>query len=257
MVKVWAGAGSHRHRYIKRSLPSLFDSQLPANAWVVLVDDISSDPRTVRLLEECAAQYPRVELWRNRERLGPNKGQEVNFLRLVDRFPTAEWFALCDDDVIYHPGWLQRTLTVALEARARGVNGIFTAFNVPFRPSYRSLRLPTSEVLFKERQAALNWVVPRDVYEQIGPFRDKGIAYDTEYCDRMAAHDLPVICLRPSWVQNIGYFGAYQSGSDYTAADYVGTRDWWLRSRDVALTAERVVRAIGSPIKRRIVQRLR
>src|SRR4029453_6951421 len=150
MVKIWAGAGSHRHRYIKRSLPSLFESDLPDNARVVLVDDMSSDRRTVRLMEECAARDPRVELWRNPERLGPNKGQEVNFLRVVDRFPNAGWFALCDDDIIYHPGWLQRTLTVAVEARARGITGIFTALNVPVRPSYRSVRLPTSEVLFKE-----------------------------------------------------------------------------------------------------------
>jgi hypothetical protein len=143
-----------------------------------------------------------------------------------------------------------------VEARARGITGIFTALNVPVRPSYRSVRLPTSEVLFKERQAALNWVLPREVYEQVGPFRDKGIAYDTEYCDRLTALDLPVICLRPSWVQNIGYFGAYQRGTTYTAPDFVGSRDWWLRGRDVALTAERVMRAVGSPIKRGILRRL-
>jgi GT2 family glycosyltransferase len=228
MVKIWVGIGSHRYGYLKRSLPSLLGSELPSNAKVVLVDDRSSDPRAQRLMAECAERCARVELWTNSERLGPNKGQEVNFRRLTERFPDASYFVLCDDDIIYQPGWLQRTLTVAEEAAAAGLNGIFTALNVPFRSSYREVRLPTSDVLLKERQAALNWVVPRAIYERVGPFRDTGIAYDTEYCDRLAALRLPVICLKPSWVQNIGYFGAYQSGTIYTAPDFVGRRGLYL-----------------------------
>ena len=85
----------------------------------------------------------------------------------------------------------------------------------------------------------MNWFIPRDVYDQIGPFRDKGIAYDTEYCDRMAALKLPVICIKPSYVQNIGYHGAYQSDESYTANDYVGDLDLYLRTRDLWYGAKR------------------
>ncbi len=237
LVKVWAGAGTHRHRYIGRSLPSLLRSDLPENVRVIIADDQSSDPRVLALLDMCAKSDSRVELWKNPERMGPNKGQEYNFARMVERFPDATLFAICDDDIIYHPGWLQRLIKVREEALAVGLTGVFTALNVPFRPSFGAKTLPTSEVLLKERQAALNWLVPKDVYERIGPFRDRGIAYDTEYCDRMAALQIPVVCLKPSYVQNIGYVGAYQSSDVYVAPDYVGTRDWWLRSRDVAFKA--------------------
>ena len=51
MVKIWAGKGSHRYRYLKRSLPSLFRSALPDNACVILIDDQSSDERAVHLWE--------------------------------------------------------------------------------------------------------------------------------------------------------------------------------------------------------------
>jgi hypothetical protein len=84
----------------------------------------------------------------------------------------------------------------------------------------------------KNRQAALNWLLPREVYRWVGPFRDAGIAYDTEYCDRMAALGIPVFCLKPSYVQNIGYSGAYQTDDSYTARDFVGRRDLWLLARD-------------------------
>jgi hypothetical protein len=44
---------------------------------------------------------------------------------------------------------------------------------------------------------------------------------------------LPVICLKPSYVQNIGYFGAYQNSNALKAYDYVGRRDAYLLSRDL------------------------
>jgi GT2 family glycosyltransferase len=222
LVKTWSSRASHRFRYIRRSLPDLLASDLPDTAHVIVVDDVSDDPRLLALLERLAAVDRRVEVWRNPRRLGPNGGQEYNVPRLLERHPDAEFLVFCDDDVVYHRGWLQRTVQVAHEARAAGLRGVFTALNVPYRQAYDSRRLPTSEVLLKERQAALNWVVPREIYDEVGPFKDAGIAYDTEYCDRMAALKLPVICLKPSWVQNIGYFGAYQSGTTYTAPDYVG-----------------------------------
>jgi hypothetical protein len=92
--------------------------------------------------------------------------------------------------------------------------------------------LATSEVLLKERQAALNWLLPREVYEEVGPFRDTGVAYDTDYTNRLIAHGLPVICMRPSYVQNIGYHGAYQNSDALAAPDFVGRRDLYLIGRD-------------------------
>ena len=41
------------------------------------------------------------------------------------------------------------------EAKKIGLRGIFTALNAPFRPTTSTLCLPTSDVLLKERQAAL------------------------------------------------------------------------------------------------------
>ena len=75
-------------------------------------------------------------------------------------------------------------------------------------------------------------LVPHDVYDKVGPFRDTGIAFDTDYCNRMTAFGLPVICLKPSWVQNIGYHGMYQHSDALAARDYVGRRDLYLYSRD-------------------------
>lgn len=249
MVKVWAGQEKYDLRYIRRSLPSLLNSRLPAEARVIFVNDLSPNPFIVPYLDDLARKFPNVEIWTNPERLGPNKGQEYNFAKLVERFPDAPYFVTCDDDIIYHPGWLQRLIQAHREANETGLRGVFTALNVPIRPSYSSVKLPSTEVLLKERQFALNWFIPRDVYEQVGPFVDAGIAYDTEYCRRLAAHNLPVVCMKPSYVQNIGYHGAYQDGELFTARDYVGRRDLYLRSRDVWYYAKRRFMTVARAIK--------
>jgi glycosyltransferase involved in cell wall biosynthesis len=239
MIKVWAGNDPHDFRYIRRSLPSLLNSDLPREARVLLINDCSPDPRLQGYLERLAAANPNVEVRVNPRRMGPNEGQQYNFPRVVEQFPDAPFYVLCDDDIIYHPGWLQRLIQVYNEARAAQLTGVFTALNVPARPSYRSVRLPTSEVLLKERQMALNWLVPREVYEAVGPFRVTGLAYDHDYGLRLAALGLPVICLKPSYVQNIGYKGAYQSDDSLTATDYVGRLDWYLRLRDFGYSLRR------------------
>lgn len=236
LIKTWAGEGRHDFRYIRRSLPSLLASDLPDGTRVVIADDCSTDPRLGPFLRGLAEADPRVELWTNPQRMGPNGGQAYNVPRLIERFPEARLIGLCDDDVVYHPGWLKRLVRVAHEAASEGLNGIFSAINFPTRPSYASRRLPTSEVLLKERQAAFNWLLPRDVYERVGPFRDVGVAFDTDYANRMAALGIPVICLKPSYVQNIGYLGAYQSNNQHTARDYVGNLGWYLRAHSMAWT---------------------
>jgi glycosyltransferase involved in cell wall biosynthesis len=239
LVKVWAGSEAHDFRYIKRSLTSLLASDLPKGAHVILVDDQSTHPGALQLLQKLARDDSRVELWRNPERMGPNRGHAYNFPLVVDKFPDARFYVINDDDVIYHPGWLQRVLAVYDEAKQAGLEGVFAALNIPFRESYKEVKLPTSSVLLKQRQMALNWVIPRAVYERVGPFRDVGIAYDSDYTSRMMELGIPVICLKPSYTQNIGYFGAYQNNDKGRALDYVGRRDFYLWSRDMVFGVRR------------------
>src|SRR5258706_10434013 len=78
LVKVWGGQQPHDFRYIRRSLPSLLQSDLPDGARVIIVDDCSPDPRIRGFLEECAAAYGKVALWTNPRRLGPNGGHAYN-----------------------------------------------------------------------------------------------------------------------------------------------------------------------------------
>jgi glycosyltransferase involved in cell wall biosynthesis len=225
LVKVWAGTQSYDFRYIQRSLPSLLQSDLPDCAHVIIVNDCSPDPRLHGFLKECAAHFARVTLWMNPYRMGPNNGHAYNVPKVVELFPQAPFYVFCDDDVLYHPGWLTRLIQTYHEARQEGIEGIFTALNVPARPTSSTRLLPTSEVMLKRRQFALNWLVPAEIYHKVGPFRTADIAFDTDYCQRLNAQGFWIVCLKPSYVQNIGLRGFYHSDNTHDifyAQDYVG-----------------------------------
>jgi hypothetical protein len=59
---------------------------------------------------------------------------------------------------------------------------------------------------------------------------------------------LPVICMKPSLVQNIGYRGLYQRDESMRAHDFVGRRAAWLVLRDILYAARRWIIDTGERI---------
>jgi len=252
LVKIWAGSQPHDMRYIRRSIPSLLASNLPSQAKIFLVNDCSTNPELMPFLKKAIQGHNQAQIITNEKNMGPNDGHVHHVPLLWEKFPQAPYMVCCDDDIIYHPDWLNRLISVYEESKKLGIKGIFSALNVPTRSHYDKAHLPTSEVLIKERQMALNWLIPRDVYDTVGPFRNTGIAYDSDYCDRMALLHLPVICLKPSYVQNIGYHGAYAYDELGTARDYVGRLDIYLIFREYLYKFRRRIINAGKRIGNRI-----
>jgi GT2 family glycosyltransferase len=71
---------------------------------LIVVDDASTDPRVVVLLDDLARTWPNVLLLRNEENLG--------FVRSVNRAVerTRGHFVLLNTDVVVPPGWLERLM---------------------------------------------------------------------------------------------------------------------------------------------------
>lgn len=222
VMKTWAGSQAHDFDYVSRSIPSLLRSGLPDGADVVIFDDASTDPRMRPFLESIAKADGRVRLVLNETNKGPNRGQADAYEQVTAEYPDAPFFVNVDDDVVYHPGWLQRLIAVREDVVPQGHDGVYSALNMPFRPAHRTLCTSRGTVLLKWKQPALNWLIPREVYDRVGPFEDEGVAYDTVYSHWMRLHGLSVVCLRPSLVQNIGTYGAYSRDDTTTATDFVG-----------------------------------
>jgi glycosyltransferase involved in cell wall biosynthesis len=225
VMKVWAGSEAHDFEYVRRSIPSLLRSALPRGAEVLLFDDCSTDPRLAAFLRDVASRDSRVRVFTNATNKGPNRGQADAFVTVAAEYADAPFFMNVDDDVVYHRQWLTRLLEAKDELECLGLTGILTALNMPFRAPCAEVRTANHRYLLKWKQPALNWLIPRDVYCRVGPFADDGIAYDTVYSHWLRLHGLPIICVTPSYVQNIGTFGAYSKDGTTTAHDFVGEDD--------------------------------
>jgi len=225
VMKTWAGADPRDFEYAQRSLPSLLKSDLPEGTEVVIFDDCSTDPRLGLFLKELADQDKRVRLFCHSVNKGPNRGQAEAYVEVARMFPDAPLFVNVDDDVIYHRSWLRRLLEAKHVLNGYGMSGILTALNMPFRRPFARLKAEGGTYLFKWKQPALNWLISREIYERVGPFVDEGIAYDTVYSHWLRLHGYPIICLKPSYAQNIGAHGAYSVDGTTTADDFVGEGD--------------------------------
>jgi hypothetical protein len=223
-MKLWAGAEAHDFDYIARSLPSLLHSELPEGVEVLLFDDASTDPRLQALLHQ-VGNDPRVRVFTNTVNKGPNKGQADAYAQVEAEYPDAPYFINVDDDVVYNRRWLTRLLVARDELGSAGLSGVYTALNMPFRRPYATVRTRSGTYLLKWKQPALNWLIPREVYNRTAKFADEGIAYDTAYSHWLRLRGYPIICVTPSYVQNVGTFGAYSRDKTTTAEDFIGEGD--------------------------------
>lgn len=122
------------------------------------------------------------------EKPGPNLGQVDAYAFVEAVYPDAQFFVNVDDDVIYNPHWFSKLLEAQKELQAFGLNGIFTALNMPWRKPFAELHTQANTYLLKWKPPALNWLIPRRVYDRVGPFVDDGIAYDTSYSQWLQLH---------------------------------------------------------------------
>lgn len=222
VIKTWAGEAPHDMDYITRSIPSLLASDLPDNVDIIIYDDCSPNPAIRDFLGSAARSDKRLRIIFGEQNKGPNLGQQDIYKQIVAEYSDAPFYLNADDDVVYHRQWLNK-LTSAYEAcRQMGRNGVFTALHMPFRRHFETLSAGGSRLYLKWKQPALNWLIPRDLYEEVGPFRDEGIAYDTVFSHWMRLKGYPIFCMSPSHVQNIGLLGAYATDDTTTALDFAG-----------------------------------
>lgn len=222
VIKTWAGEAPHDMDYISRSIPSLLASDLTNNVDIIIYDDCSPNPAIREFLQTAAKSDNRLRIIFGEQNKGPNLGQQDIYKQIAAEYPDAPFYLNADDDVVYHRDWLNR-LTGAYEAcRRLGRNGVFTALHMPFRRHFDFIDAAGSRLYLKWKQPALNWLIPRDLYDDVGPFRDEGIAYDTVFSHWMRLKGYPIYCMSPSYVQNIGLLGAYATDDTTTALDFAG-----------------------------------
>jgi hypothetical protein len=165
------------------------------------VTDWNLNPEFRHWLYGRADRDPRAEVWSSPAWAEPEPDASAGFSTVIEAFRDAPYYVICADQLLYHPDWFDRLLRACESAWFEGITGVFAALDLPAWPGYRPLHLPTGPVVLKARQPAANWLLPRPVYDAIGPFRGAGTDSELDYRNRLTSAGFPVICLSPGSVR--------------------------------------------------------
>ena len=93
---------------------------LPADAWIIIVDNATAD-ECYRTLEHRIAARPKTHLIRNTNNLGLAKALNQGANYAIEKHPSAQYLLLMDQDSVPFPNAIARLVTAHAELESQGV----------------------------------------------------------------------------------------------------------------------------------------
>jgi glycosyltransferase involved in cell wall biosynthesis len=154
---------------------------------VIVHDDGSSDPTLIDWLHTIHKRGEISTLILNTP--GHNEGTGVAMNRLF-RMARGDLLVKIDQDVTFHPGWLAKAREIMVDERV-GLLGLFKYWHDPV--DFRKTLISDVKVVerdlgpvpfgysFHTHICGSAFVVPRDVYENLGPFAEHYDSYGEDW----------------------------------------------------------------------------
>lgn len=102
----------NRLRLLQQALRTLYDNTPREEFTLTLVNDASTDFRVNRALEDWAQAGNATLLTINKSAHVLARGKNLGAFWSEQSFGRGEWLMLCDNDIAFFPGWLDRMLNV-------------------------------------------------------------------------------------------------------------------------------------------------
>ena len=216
----------NRPGFLKRCLKSLANSELK-DCLIIFLDDASDNPQTIQLMSEFRHRDADTILIRRAERpqqdgglthtLHDNLSFTLNYMFGVKK---CQYCAILDSDTIVKPDWIAKMLDLYRRqenARPLIVSGFNTLAHKEIgeeRDFYYKQSLGGASMLF-------NYQTFIQIFVPLKPYWDEAII------SKMRLNAYPMLCIKPSVVQHIGFRGSFSYLWDVDFAhDYI--RPYWL-----------------------------
>lgn len=189
----------NRPEYLSQCFDSLKKVDFPDNCFIIIVDDKSTDPRTLQLIE--SFDIPGVQIHKYFK--PQNRGiQDSLITGYTMAYNQAEYFINLDSDAIVKPDFVKRLIELKNEHPGNIVSG----FNSRNTAQNGTLRNPIisehSGYTVKKYANGINMCINKKDYEQYV----KPALYERGNWDfNSTNHNVGVIVATPSLVQHIGF----------------------------------------------------
>lgn len=199
-----------RPEYLELCLEALFQTHLCGyDITFFIVDDGSIDPRVREIIERPRpAAYKIIRVFTPK---GPNSwGAAFNkAMRLMLAHDAFDILGTCDSDALFHPDWLDRTLRIALWAKANHrahILGPFSSFNSSngdFHEILGAYDTPFGRYLVKRRMGAVNYLYFREDFLKLGFFPENRDD-ETQMTERFEMLKVRNFCTETTYVEHMG-----------------------------------------------------
>lgn len=196
----------NRPEYVEKCFASLKQANLDG-VMICLIDDCSTDKRTIQLFESFFIEGVPILKYRNKKNVGVT-GSLLNAIELTAHIE-YEYFINLDSDAIVKPDFIQKLIVT----KAKNPLHFVTGFNSRTRNRDGSERHfvvhEEQDFCLKKSVGGINMTFCKsEVFEHLEPILQKcsknGGNWDHEISIKYFDNGFPPVCVKPSVVQHIG-----------------------------------------------------
>ena len=164
-----------RYKLLTQTLESLYAHTPREEFTLTLVDDRSSDFRTLRLIERYEDQpnFASLRLNVNRDSSIKNLGVKAS----EEIWRRGEWLYLTDNDVFFLPGWSEKLTTLARETEGENFK-LWGGQVHPFHHAVKKLDKFNEYQMLDGLSHLMRW----ETWDKIGPYRGVPDVYSEDVC---------------------------------------------------------------------------
>lgn len=194
----------NRHQYFSRTLDSLKQAMIPDGTIIVLVDDCSTDTKTIQLFNQFRIEGVDTIKYRNSQTRKEYFGLELGFSMLFERGCTIA--CNLDADVIVHSDFAARLIRLSEKFPQNIVSGFNTLTKDARTNRARHPVLRQYEYHYTKRSiGGINMVMNEYLYKKyLLPALRTGYGWDWKLCGAVQRDGGHFVVSKPSVVQHIG-----------------------------------------------------
>lgn len=131
-----------------------------------------------------------------------------NAVRRGFSIANGDYYIKADQDLIFHPGWLESAIKVHEQDVNVGMTGLFKYHVEPCRWQDKQIDVPTvGDYHYVEDFVSSLFVIPSDVYWQCGRFpkSQSNYAEDVGYKNRLKEYGFRLALTNLDYVSNVGF----------------------------------------------------
>lgn len=198
----------NRPEYFRKCLESVSNAEFPEGTTIIMVDDCSTDPETIRLFNDFAV--PNVAIVKQRNAVNKKIYGSLLLAFNMAFFYGYEVVTNIDSDALVKPNFLQVLRDLCVEHPG----SLVTGFNSRNKNRDGSDRHPVvkeeGRVLYKKSVGGINFCFDKEAYDKyvqntLQECIKKPGNWDHMACIKAMKDDNPVACITPSVIQHIGF----------------------------------------------------